>query len=83
MNEHACACGYQAATPADLHDHLGEVFITGDIAPDGRLHAETGTDGLACTCGFTAATIPELDDHLLSAFTPTDGIAQDGTKHGA
>ena len=33
-----CSCGYEADTPTDLVDHLGEVFIplSDDIGTDGH-----------------------------------------------
>jgi hypothetical protein len=87
-----CACGYQAGSPRDMTDHLGEVFIPlDDVAPDGRAHAEAARDtafgSLACVCGFTpAGALPEcadeLDAHLLAAFTPADGAGLDGRRHG-
>ena len=87
-----CACGYQADSPRDMADHLGEAFIPlDDVAPDGRAHAEAARDtpfgSLTCLCGFRPdGALPEsadeLDSHLLAAFTPADGIGLDGQRHG-
>jgi hypothetical protein len=85
-----CSCGYEADTPEDLRDHLGEVFIPlgDDIGTDGRVHAEPARDGnsrdpaaLGCLCGFTAGDKAAMDEHLLRMFTPADGVGPDGTRH--
>ncbi len=84
MSDYECGCGFQADSAADLSDHLGEVFLTGDdIAPDGRVHAEAGdgAPGTRCLCGLTVGTGTDLDDHLLRAFTPDDCVGRDGAKH--
>jgi hypothetical protein len=84
-----CACGYQAETPADLGDHLGEAFIPrDDIAPDGQVHAEAARAGdraspaaLSCLCGYITADATGMDEHLIRVFTPGDGICPDGRRH--
>lgn len=87
MSQHPCACGYQADSPEDLTDHLGEKLIPADdIAPDGQAHAEAARDApvtgtLTCQCGFTATGIADFDQHLLDVFTPDDGIGLDGARH--
>lgn len=87
-----CACGYMAASPEDLTDHLGEQFIPADdTAADGRVHAETARDQDAteparadwkCLCGFGAPDLADFDAHLVAVFTPPDGIGADGRRHG-
>jgi hypothetical protein len=90
MTDYTCACGYEADTPIDLADHLGEAFIplSHDTGADGRAHAERVPDGdspgpvtLACTCGLTAPDAAGLDEHLLRAFTPADSTGLDGHRH--
>jgi hypothetical protein len=88
VNEHACACGYQATSAEDLRDHFAEMFTPDDdTAPDGQVHAEAANGaasartGLACLCGFTADGIADLDAHLARAFTPADRIGRDGDRH--
>lgn len=90
MTDLTCACGYEAATPADLADHLGEAFIPldHDTGTDGRAHAERARDAnqprpapLTCTCGHAAPDPTGLDEHLLRAFTPADATGLDGHKH--
>lgn len=78
-----CMCGFATDSPEELGDHLGEMFLTAsdDVAPDGMLHAEV--DGSRCACGLVVASFVELDEHLLAVFTPDDGTAADGRKHGA
>lgn len=90
MTDLDCSCGYEADTPADLADHLGEAFIplSDDVGTDGRAHAEAARDGssrgladLMCLCGFTAVDTARMDEHLLGMFIPGDGIGPDGTRH--
>lgn len=89
MTQLPCSCGYEADTPVDLADHLGEVFIPGnDTAPDGLVHAETARDDsfpglgtLRCTCGFATGDIATMDAHLLGVFIRDDAIGVDGRKH--
>jgi hypothetical protein len=94
MNDHACACGYEAITAEELGDHIGEMVIPpDDIAPDGQAHAEAardnrgaaGTDpaGLRCLCGFTSGTATGLDEHLLAAFTGPGVTGPDGREHSS
>jgi hypothetical protein len=92
MSDHTCACGYEAATPEELGDHIGEMIVPpDDIAPDGQVHAEAaggkrgaGSDqtGARCLCGFTSGTATGLDEHLLAVFTAPGTIGQDGRTHG-
>ena len=93
MNDYTCACGYDAVTPEELGDHIGEMVIPpDDIAPDGQAHAEAardtrgavGTDpaGIRCVCGFRSASVPELDEHLLAVFTGPGVVGRDGHGHG-
>jgi anti-sigma regulatory factor (Ser/Thr protein kinase) len=88
MNECPCDCGYTAASPEGLRDHLAEAFTPDDdTAPDGQRHAEAARasprDGtrLACLCGATADSVTGLDDHLLRAFTPDSRVGVDGRRH--
>ena len=82
MNEHACACGYEAASAEDLRDHFGEMFTPDDdTAPDGLVHVEAASAGLACLCGFTADGIADLDEHFTQVFTPADRIGREGSQH--
>jgi hypothetical protein len=84
-----CSCGYQADSPEDLGDHLGEVFIPeNDASPDGQPHVEVAQDGDAdvppgkrCACGFSAPDATALDEHILAALTPNDRIGLDGRRH--
>ena len=67
MNEHACVCGYDAATAEELRDHFGEMFTPDDdMSRDGEIHAEAACDpasaGLACLCGSAADSIASLDE---------------------
>jgi hypothetical protein len=93
MNDYTCACGYDAVTPEELGDHIGELAIPpDDVAPDGQAHAEAARDkraaagadqtGLRCVCGFTSGTATGLDEHLLAVFTSPGAIGQDGREHG-
>ena len=88
MNDHTCACGYDAVTAEALRDHVGEVVIPpDDTAPDGRVHAEvardergaTGPDpaGYRCVCGFRSGTGTGLDEHLLAVFAGPSATSQD------
>lgn len=91
MSACRCACGYKAASTADLTDHLGEQFIPADDTDaGGQVHAEATRErdatGLAradwkCLCGFGAPDLAGFDAHLLTVFTPPDGIGADGRRH--
>jgi hypothetical protein len=49
MSERVCGCGFVAAGPGELTDHLFEVFLPeGDVGPDGVVHAEDAHDNRAC-----------------------------------
>ncbi len=92
MSACRCACGYEAVSPEDLTDHLGEQFIPADdTAADGQVHAEGARDqdatGLAgadwrCLCGFGAPDLAGFDAHLVAVFTPPDCVGADGRRHG-
>jgi hypothetical protein len=93
MPDYTCACGYDAVTPEELTDHIGDLVIPADdIAPDGIAHAEaareqrgaTGPDpaGSRCVCGFTAGSTGGLEEHLLAAFTARGATGTDGLRHG-
>jgi hypothetical protein len=82
LSERVCGCGFVAAGPGELTDHLFEVFLPdGDVGPDGDVHAEDAHDNRACRCGFTGQDTAALDEHLLAIFTPADGIGRDGQSH--
>ena len=93
MNDHICACGYEAVSAPELSDHIGEMLIPADdIAPDGQAHAEAARDergavgpdptGYRCVCGSTSGTATGLDGHLLAVFTGPGATIQDGRVHG-
>ena len=93
MNDYTCACGYEAVTPEELGDHIGEMVIPpDDIAPDGQRHAEAACDrpktvgadqtGSRCICGYTSTIATGLDAHLLAVFTAPGAIGPDGRGHG-
>jgi hypothetical protein len=84
VNDCACTCGYEAPSPEELADHVGEMMIPGDdTAQDGIRHAEAaGSAGSRCLCGFTADTGASLDEHLLAVFTAVGALGRDGRRHG-
>jgi hypothetical protein len=89
MTEHSCACGYQASSPDDLTDHLGEMLTPDDgTAPNGQVHDEAPRDEpriggiVECLCGFTG-TASDLDSHLLGELASGDKTGRDGNIHFA
>ena len=79
-----CTCGFRAAEPDGLFDHLEETFAAGDDRDtDGVAHAEAADSMLPyqCLCGHVAGDAAGLDAHLLAVFTPADHRGQDGRTH--
>lgn len=88
IEHHYCSCGFAAPTAGELIDHLHEAFsLAGDIAPDGRRHAEAARDQQAddglirCLCGYAATSLDDLDRHILAAYTPPDATDSTGVRH--
>jgi hypothetical protein len=83
----ACTCGFQAAEPDGLFDHLEETFAAGDDRDtDGVAHAEAARDAdsmlpYRCLCGHVASDVVGLDAHLLAVFTPAGHVGEDGRTH--
>jgi hypothetical protein len=91
----ACTCGFQAAEPDGLYDHLEEAFAARDDRDtDGVVHAEAARDAHAgaawdagsmppyrCLCGHVAGDVAGLDAHLLAVFRPADQVGRDGRTH--
>jgi anti-sigma regulatory factor (Ser/Thr protein kinase) len=83
-----CTCGFRAAEPDGLFDHLEETFAAPDDRDtDGVAHAEAAREAVGsmlphrCLCGHVTGDAVGLDAHLLAIFTPADQVGQDGRTH--